>query len=107
MASKNLQVETRMKAFFSSRESCLSQLHLKASSMVLIVLLLLMTYVVSVGPVFKIATINHGLISDRLLRTLYRPVVLIAPEASSLYLNLWGVSDIEVFFAMQSSRREP
>ncbi len=67
-------------------------------------ILVLVFYFASIGPVFKIAIATHGIFNEQTLRTMYRPMFAIAPESTSYYLRIWGVSDLEAFFVMQSPK---
>jgi hypothetical protein len=56
-------------------------------------------YALSVGPVFAFYPYSSRLISC------YRPLFRIAPSATVRYVNMWGVSDLEVFFMLQTVQR--
>lgn len=93
-----------MNKILPSTDSGPAQLQWNTLSIVLIGVFVLMIYIASVGPAFKIATNTHGFINERMLRTMYRPLFVLAPQTTSFHLRQWGVSDIEAFFVMQSPK---
>ncbi len=75
-------------------------------AIITIVSILPAIYFVSVGPVFAIAVNCEGMLSNRTVRKMYRPLFDIAPELTCCYLRQCGVSDVETFFVIQASKGE-
>ncbi len=84
------------------------QLRTLVYAVLLIFFLVPTIYFASVGPMFGILSATPGPgWSGKPIRRIYRPLFDVAPEITMQYLRLWGVSDIEAFFIMQSSKGEP
>lgn len=63
-------------------------------------------YFASSAPAFKMTANTEGIVSKKTVRKLYRPLFDEIPDMTRVYLELCGVSDLEIFFVMQAEKGE-
>ena len=63
-------------------------------------------YFVSIAPAFKIAANIDGLAGAKAARRLYKPLFNHVPRMTRSYLDLCGVSDLEIFLVLQPAQGE-
>jgi hypothetical protein len=66
----------------------------------------LVIYLLSSAPAFVVALKSEEELSFRIVRRVYRPLFDVAPEFTSNYLRLCGVSDIEMYFVLEPPKGE-
>lgn len=77
-----------------------------ASALCLVALLSPAIYFASIAPAFKMTANTEGIVRTKEVRRLYRPLFDHAPRMTRSYLELCGVSDLEIFFVLQPAQGE-